>query len=346
MILSEISPTPEVEKPLHNSLPENRMSSFLASAFKEVCSHVDDLDGDQEVSEPSPPGVIDNAKTLGQSPICKFRPSRSEECITKIGAYVATAMLRKKLHDDVIREWKSSFIDFVLNKFLASWRTSKKNRARNEVLCSCLLTLLSLSRILNYLSLQSIFTSILILFFQEKACNINKKHQGKLLEESKHCLSSNTAEVSPVIDEHTYQRKRLRKKLGSSRIVTLVDTGLKNETVKKSKKLHVASDVAKTAEYKNATVIPRKRGLSKSQTESSVDAISVKVISKRLSSTDKSATKNASSRKPLKGSLEQSMQFHKLYFDAAKLLWLWIVVVELTHRFHLTLMDYSCLIRT
>lgn len=149
-----------------------------------------------------------------------------------------------------------------------------------------------------------------------------------------------------MIGEHTYQRKRLRKKMGSSRIVTLVDTGLKNETVEKSKKLHVSRDVAKTAEYTNATVIPRKRGLSKSQTESSVDAVSVKVISKRLSSTDKSATKNASSRKPLKGSLEQSMQFHKLYFNAAKLLWLWIVVVELTHRFHLTFMDYSCLINT
>lgn len=143
MILSEISPAPELEKSLHNSLPENRMSNFLASAFKEVCSHVDNLDVDQEVNEPSPPGVIDNAKTLGQSPICKFRPSRSEECIPKIGAYVATAMLRKKLHDDVIREWKSSFIDFALNKFLASWRISKKNHARNEVLCSCLLTLLS-----------------------------------------------------------------------------------------------------------------------------------------------------------------------------------------------------------
>ncbi|XP_062025627.1 histone-lysine N-methyltransferase ATXR7 [Rosa rugosa] len=262
IILSEICPTPEVEKPFHSSFPENRMSNFLASAFKEVCSHVDDLDGDQEVNEPSPPGLIANVKTLGQSPICKFRPSRSEECIPKIGAYVATAMLRKKLHDDVIGEWKSSFIDLALNKFLASWRTSRKNHIRNE----------------------------------EKACNTNK-------EELKHCHSSITAEVSPVIDEYTYQRKRLRKKSGSSGLVTVIDTGLKSETVEKAKKLHVARNVPK-----NATVIPRKRSLSKLQTESSVDAISVKVNSKRLSSTDKSAAKNASCRKPLKGSHEQSCE--------------------------------------
>ncbi|KAL6180759.1 hypothetical protein ACLB2K_047418 [Fragaria x ananassa] len=252
--------TPQAEKPFHNSLPENRMSNFLASAFKEVCSYVDDAVVDQEVNEPSPPGLIANVKTLGQSPVCKFRPSRSEESIPKIGAYVATAMLRKKLHDDIIRELKS-FIDLALNKFLASWRTSRKNHICNE----------------------------------EKAWNANKK-------ESKHRLSSVTAEVSPVMDEYTYQRKRLlRKKLDSSGLVTV---GLKSsETVEKSKKLHVARDVLNTA-----TLISKKRGLSKPQTESSVDAVSVKVNSKRVSSTDKSASKNASSRKPLRGYYEQSCE--------------------------------------
>lgn len=106
------------------------------------------------------------------------------------------------------------------------------------------------------------------------------------------------------MDEYTYQRKRLlRKKSDSSGLVTV---GLKSgETVEKSKKLHVARDV-----LNNATLISKKRSLSKPQTESSVDAVSVKVNSKRVSSTDKSASKNASSRKPLRGYYEQSMHFH------------------------------------
>ena len=117
------------------------------------------------------------------------------------------------------------------------------------------------------------------------------------------------------MDEYTYQRKRLlRKKANSSGLGTLVNTGLKSETLEKSKKLLVARDAPK-----NATVIPKKRGLSKSQIESYVDAISVKVNARRVISTDKSTTENASSRKPLKGSHEQSMYLHHLYVYA---LWL------------------------
>ncbi|BFG20517.1 hypothetical protein CerSpe_067910 [Prunus speciosa] len=267
MILSNVSPetASQVAKPFDRSVHENQMSNLLENAFKEYCSHVDDMVVDQEINEPLPPGLVGKAKAVISSQTCKFRPSRSDECIPKIGEYIATAMCRKKLHDSVINEWKSSFIDCVLHQFLASWRTSKKTHAHKE-----------------------------------RACKTNKNH--KLEEESKHCDNSGTAKVSPIIGKYTYHRKKLfLKKSGSSRSVTLDGTELKNETVEKSKNLHVSGDMPKTTEFKNATVIPKKRrGQSKSQTELSAGATPLQAIAKGCASTDKKEAKSSSSRKLLK----------------------------------------------
>lgn len=142
-----------------------------------------------------------------------------------------------------------------------------------------------------------IFTSF---FFQERACKTNKNH--KLEEESKHCDNSGTAKVSPIIGKYTYHRKKLfLRKSGSSRSVTLDGKELKNEIVEKSKNLHVSGDMPETTEFKNATVIPKKkRGQSKSQTELSVGATSLQAIAKGCASTDKKEAKSSSSRKLLK----------------------------------------------
>ncbi|KAH0981359.1 hypothetical protein GBA52_008536 [Prunus armeniaca] len=267
MIMSNVSPetASQVAKPFDRSVRENRMSNLLENAFKELCSDVDDMVVDQEINEPLPPGLVDKAKAVISSQTCKFRPSRSDECIPKIGEYIATAMCRKKLHDSVINEWKSSFIDCVLHQFLASWRTSKKTHAHKE-----------------------------------RACKTNKNH--KLEEEAKHCDNSGTAKVSPIIGKYTYHRKKLfLKKSGSSRSVTLDGKELENEIVEKSKNLHVSGDMPETTEFKNATVIPKKkRGQSKSQTELSVGATSLQAIAKGCASTDKKEAKSSSSRKLLK----------------------------------------------
>lgn len=127
----------QVAQPVDHSVPEIQMSNLLENAFKELCSHIDDMSVDQEINEPLPPGLVDKAKAVVPSRTCKFRPSKSHECIPKIGEYTATAMCRKKLHDYVIRDWKSLFIDCSLQQFLASWHTSKKTHAY-KVYCWCL----------------------------------------------------------------------------------------------------------------------------------------------------------------------------------------------------------------
>lgn len=71
--------------------------------------------------------------------------------------------------------------------------------------------------------------------------------------------------------------------------------------MEKSKNLHVSGDMPETTEFKNATVIPKKkRGQSKSQTELSVGATSLQAIAKGCASTDKKEAKSSSSRKLLK----------------------------------------------
>ncbi|KAM1018405.1 hypothetical protein ACFX15_039297 [Malus domestica] len=296
------------------------ISITSSNAFKELCSRVDDMSVDQQVNEPLSPGLVGKAKAVVPSHTCKFRPSKSDECVPKIVEYTAIAMCWKNLHDYVIREWKSLFIDCSLDQFLASWCTSKKTHA-----------------------------------YKEKAFIRNKDHLEKHEKESKHCDNFGTAELSPVIGKYTYHHKKLLwKKSGLSRSVTLGDTGLQNEIVEKSKKLHVTGDMPEKAELKIATMIPKKRrqtGLhvgsaslqagdmpertdikfstmipkkqrpskslteselkiatvipkkrrqSKPQTESSVGATSLQAIAKGCSSTDKTKAKNSSSCKLLK----------------------------------------------
>ena len=117
----------QAAKPISQSQSENGVSNLLANAFKNICTN-DDMGENEEINEPLPPGFEDNPKTIFPLHISKFRPSRSDECIPKIGEYVAMAMCRQKLHDDVLRGWKYMFMDAYLPQFLVSWFTPKKPR--------------------------------------------------------------------------------------------------------------------------------------------------------------------------------------------------------------------------
>lgn len=135
IISSDNSQNPlQAGKPSHQSVCENLMCNFLANAFKKSGAYVEDVVDDQEIDELPPPGFEENARSLVPSHICKFRPSRSDECVPKIGEYVAMAMCRQKLHDDVLREWKSMFADGILHQFLISLHASKHRASQgNEV---------------------------------------------------------------------------------------------------------------------------------------------------------------------------------------------------------------------
>ncbi|KAK9270249.1 hypothetical protein L1049_025826 [Liquidambar formosana] len=255
------------------SASENFISNFLLNAFEKVRSSVDDVADDQEINEPLPPGFEDNARTLNPSHIPKFRPSRSDECNPKIGEYIAMAIFRQKLHDDVLRDWKSVFINGALHQFFMSWCTSKTHREFDGS--------------------------------EEGAISANNGEPNssavldKLKERSKNCHSLGSSEVSLVSGKYTYYRKKKsgRKKLGtSSQFMTSGDAGIQNHNVDKSRK----QDISEMAEGGTAVVNHKKIGLNKCQTESSLNGRSLQYIAQSSLLGDCSSTRNTNSRKLLK----------------------------------------------
>ena len=117
------------------SVSERFMSNI--SALNKQCTT--DVVDDQDTDEPPPPGFENNSRTFVPSLISRFRPSSSDSCTPIIGEYVALALCRQRLHEDVIREWKDLLFEDTLSQFLASRWTSKQlcNPTGCEVLSIC-----------------------------------------------------------------------------------------------------------------------------------------------------------------------------------------------------------------
>ncbi|XP_062163830.1 histone-lysine N-methyltransferase ATXR7 isoform X2 [Alnus glutinosa] len=274
-------------KPINQSLSENRMSNLLEKVFKDLCTHLDDIVDHEDIDEPPTPGFEDNPKTLVPLHVCKFRPSRSDECIPKIGAYVAMAVCRQKLHDDVLREWKSLFIDASLHQCLISWHASKKKPCEPDG-------------------------------NEEEAFDVCKPHAvDSPTLVGKHIHGPGSSKVPQVIGKYTYYRKNKlpRKKLGTSQHPVPLDAAVRSQSAEKSRK-HAAGDVSETVVVQTAVVIPKKLVPNKNRTESSVNAKSSRVIIKSSLPGDRSSTKKTSGQKGMK--VARSVQSNKVSKDAAK----------------------------
>lgn len=80
---------------------EMSSSNWFANAFKKVYSQEDIVQKDSRTTVPE---------------ACKFRPSRAMESIPKIEVYVTMAACRQKLHDIVLKEWLSIYVNHAINK--------------------------------------------------------------------------------------------------------------------------------------------------------------------------------------------------------------------------------------
>ncbi|XP_024031218.1 histone-lysine N-methyltransferase ATXR7 [Morus notabilis] len=273
----------QVAKPFHEPVSGNRMLELFSSVFKEQCLHAGNPVAEQESNEPPPPGCEDNIRSFASSHQDKFRTLRSNKCVPKMGEYVAIAMCRQKLHEDVLRELKMSFIGYALQKFLQTWRSSKKH-----------------CKLLDY---------------EEGAQNANRKLPGgssllldKIGEELECCPKSTSDKSSTAVGKYTYHRKKSQKKSGSiSKLDTTVGGGLLDHLAEESKKEHVSGDVIVAAKAQVAATSSKKIGLKKGQNESSAKDKSLQVVSKvkRNLSSDRLKTKNSSSRKAMVSSRAQ-----------------------------------------
>ncbi|XP_022769471.1 histone-lysine N-methyltransferase ATXR7 isoform X2 [Durio zibethinus] len=248
-----------------------RQDTFMAGAFKRLFAHVGDVINEQEVNEPAPPGLEDNAGTLVSSQICKFRPSILDGRSPKIGEYVAMAMCRQKLHDDVLREWKSSFVDASLYQFLVSWCGLKKHCEADGK--------------------------------EERAFSADRETpagssalRDKLREGSRKSLSSGSSELSLVTGKCTYYRKKklVHKKIGSS--LSIIINGSQNQPVERCRKKEAPGNMLDHADPEPTAAISRKVGINKSLSQSSSISRSSKTIARNSLLNDHSLSESASGR--------------------------------------------------
>ncbi|XP_024992219.1 histone-lysine N-methyltransferase ATXR7 isoform X1 [Cynara cardunculus var. scolymus] len=98
-------------------------SSWFANAFIKVYAHEDIVQNKHDLQS-----IVskENSRTVLQQ-VCQFRPPRSIESVPKIGVYSILAMWRQKLHDIVLREWLSIFVNDAVDKHNKSVHSSKKH---------------------------------------------------------------------------------------------------------------------------------------------------------------------------------------------------------------------------
>ncbi|XP_061368682.1 histone-lysine N-methyltransferase ATXR7 isoform X2 [Gastrolobium bilobum] len=201
----------------------NQMFNVFSKAFKELYGYIGNVVNEEEICD-LPPGFEEKSRTISLHHNSKFRPSRLVECNPKIPEYVATALCRQKLHDEVLEEWKSLFLDSALNQSGISSCTIKKHFQSDG-------------------------------HEKGKVFSVSKEHLndatsglGRVKEGAK-----SSSGVPLVVGKYTYYRKKLsRKELCSSQSVA-DDSGPGKQPVAKLRKL-VSGDVGETAEIKKAAV--------------------------------------------------------------------------------------------
>ncbi|CAJ1975925.1 unnamed protein product [Sphenostylis stenocarpa] len=246
----------------------NLMSNMFSRAFKELCGYVDDVVEDE--IDNLPPGLEEKSQPVVLHYNSKFRPSRSAECNPKITEYVTTALCRQKLHDEVLEEWKSMFLDSVLDEVFVSSSTMKKHfkfdgQEKGKII---------------------------------KAINEHLNGATSGLGRVKEGTKS-SSEVRPVIRKNTYCRKKLsQKELVSLQAVAKNDSRPGKKQVAKLRKL-VCGDVEEAVEVEIDSVKHGKIRRVKGKKDPSSKGKS-SVIVNGSSRSDQPSLKNKAGQKVLK----------------------------------------------
>ncbi|XP_050235385.1 histone-lysine N-methyltransferase ATXR7 isoform X2 [Mercurialis annua] len=285
----------QAEKRLGLSSCEDSMPSFLESAFQKSQICVNNIMDDQSINEPPLPGFEDSTRTHVSSQLCKFQPAQSDDSIPKIREYVVMAMCRQKLHDDVLREWKSLLIDGILNQFFRSHCTSRQHCQADVNTGGTSNT----KKDNNHTTLTSL---------------------DKVREATRKFSSSDSTLVSLVSDKYTYYRKKklvLKRLASSSQSITPVDAGLQHIPIERSRHTNVVRDV----EVEPLLSTLKKKKITKGQIELSVNDRDIKTFVKRRLSKDQSAAKTATHRKVIKNKNAVARFNNKIKEDIVKPSW-------------------------
>ncbi|GAU39686.1 hypothetical protein TSUD_320990 [Trifolium subterraneum] len=246
----------------------NHMSSVFSKAFQELCGHSNDVADEEEIGD-LPPGFDKNSQTIFPHCNSKFRPSRLVECNPKITEYVAAALCRQKLHDEVLEEWKFSILDSTFKQiFMSSSTIKKKFQSRGHE--------------------------------KRKSFSSSKEHLNDATSELGNVKEGTKSSRVPLATgKHTYHRKKLsRKELCSFQPVVEDNSGPGKQPLAKLRK-RVSGDVKESAEVKITALKSGKAKMIKGKKDTSSQSRS-SVNVDNSSPSDQLSLKNKTSQKVLK----------------------------------------------
>lgn len=105
------------------------ISDVLHTASERLGAQRDDVVNHRKMYEQLPPGFDYNCRPLLPSS-CVSQHSKSFGAY-KIEKYVVIGMCRKRLHHDVLEEWKSIFLNDAFNDFFISWCNLREQSTRD-----------------------------------------------------------------------------------------------------------------------------------------------------------------------------------------------------------------------
>ncbi|KAF7801338.1 histone-lysine N-methyltransferase ATXR7 isoform X1 [Senna tora] len=262
----------KAEDSFNDSASGKRMSNLFSSAFQELGAHAGDVIDGGEIGDIPPPGCEKNSRTIVPPYKYKYRPSRVVESVPKITKYVATALCRQKLHNEVLKELKAKFLDAAFHQIFISLCPKEKVCQPDGQR-------------------------------EEKACNLNEELLDDLtsgLGRKRKTPKNSSSGASLVIGECTdYRKKMPQKKLGFPQRVAADESGFGNKQVDKLKK-HVSGDQVDYRDSETAAVKPEKRKLIRWKKDKSANGKPSAVIAKSNLDSKLSSLKNAASKKVLK----------------------------------------------
>ncbi|KAI4317069.1 hypothetical protein L6164_024979 [Bauhinia variegata] len=233
---------------LQEPLCGSQMSNLFSRAFKKLCMHDNDAIDEEKMGD-LPPGFEQNSQKIVPRYRCKYQPSSFVRRIPKITEYIATALCRQTLHNEVVEEWKSIFLDAALSHFYVAFCTVNNRRKLdgNE---------------------------------EGKTFNVCKHRLNDPtpgIGRMKEGANDSSSGVSMVIDKYTYYRKKLSRKGLDSQCVAADGSGVSNQSEGKLRK-EVSGDADKTAEAKTAAVKPGKPRPIRGQRDASTNSRPFPVI--------------------------------------------------------------------
>lgn len=208
-------------------------SAHYASALEKMDFFITSMSDGKDASKPAPLGLEECSIPVSVFEKSKIRPSKTDDPVPLMGKYVAMAVCRQKLHDEVLEECKTFLLGDALHRSCGS---SVLENSKSDALDA------------NY-QIKNLNNAWMDSLASENASNVSG--MDKLSERSRVANDSQPQVGAFMTEKLTYFRKRKfgKKKLGSLSVcMRLENKGLPQKVVDASRDQHLPGSMPELAE--------------------------------------------------------------------------------------------------